>query len=530
MQPKTRSGIPLKPFYAASDLPGGRTEETPGNYPFTRGRLQATRSAGGWIQRELSGEGSPKQSNAQLRYLIEQGQTGIDVIGDAPTMSMTDPDHPLARPAAGTQGVSACRKLDYLEMFEGIDLGSVSVSSSIPAVFSIAGLVHAARQAGVAPDRLRGSTIQVPLYCEDCSYRYHLPVGFRTRLAADAVAYCATRMPRFHAFLEDSYFFSESGLNSVEEMALAFVEIRHILRRLLAMGVPVDQFGSRIAILLNCSMDLYEEIAKIRATRRLFARMMHDEFGANDPRSQSVVITCHTSGLSLTAQQPANNIVRGAVQAMALVMAGVQAIEISAFDEAYRTPSREAHLVGLRTQQIIDLESGIGQVADPFGGSYFMESLTAEMERRIWAMVTEIEAAGPIDRLVEQGYFRAILHAAMERHGQDVSRGRAHLVGVNVHAIPEDDDRLLRAVSEMKFEPCEEHVERIVAFRASRDAARHQACLRRALDCARSESGNLLEVTIDAFEAGATMGEIAGVFRVGCGQAYDPFGRLPPPL
>ena len=522
----TRSGIALKSFYDLSDWRhADDDQEQPGSFPFTRGRFARMRGDGSWIQRELSGEGSPADSNRQLRYLIDMGQSGIDVIGDGPTMSMMDPDHPMAAPAAGTQGVSACRKQDYLELFKGVDFETTSVSSSIPAVFSIAGLVHAARRQNVAPEKLRGSTIQIPLYCDDCSYRFHLPVEFRTRLSADCVAYSAAHMPRFHAFLEDSYFFSESGLNGVEEMALAFVEIRHIIRRLLRMGVDIDSFGPRIAILTNCSMDFYEEIAKIRATRRLFAQMMRDEFGAMDPRSQSAVITSHTSGLSLTAQQPVNNIVRGTTQAMALVMAGVQAIEISAFDEAYRTPSREAHLVGLRTQQVIDLETGLTKVADPFGGSYFMESLTDEMAKSIWSMVEEIEAKDDIESLVDKGYFRDLFHHVMERQSQDVVHGRERVVGVNLHQMREEDDTLLRDVTDSKFEPCRDHVERVAAFKQSRDKDELKAGLQPILQCVTSGDGNLLDLTIKAFEKGATMGEIAGVFRLGCGQNYDPFDR-----
>lgn len=523
----TRAGIPLKPFYTADDRPHDAPEEAPGEFPFTRGRFARLRQ-GGWIQRELSGEGTPLESNRQLRDLLAMGQAGLDVIGDGPTMSMIDPDHPIAAPAAGAQGVSACRKQDYLELFDSIDIGKTSVSSSIPAVFSIAGLVHAARQSGVPIKEIRGSTIQVPLYCEDCSYRYHLPVNFRTRLSADCVAWCAEYMPRFHAFLEDSYFFSETGLNGIEEMALAFVEIRHIIRRLLAMGVDIDSFGPRIAILLNCGMDVYEEIAKIRATRRLFAHMMRDEFGARDPRSQSAVITCHTSGLTLTAQQPVNNVVRGTVQAMALVLAGVQAIEISAFDEAYRTPSREAHMVGLRTQQVIDLEAGLTRVSDPFGGSHFMETLTDEMAGRIWAKVEEIEAAGDVEDLVERGYFRDLFHEVMERHSQNIAMGRDKVVGLNVHQIPEEDDALLRDVTEEKFPASHEHVARIAAFRDSRDAGAVERGLKPILDAVKTDSGNLLALTIDAFEAGATMGEIAGTFRLGLGEAYDPFGQVEP--
>ena len=280
---KTRSGIPLKAFYEAE---GGVSDDlgAPGTYPYTRGRYARTRSGGSWIQRELSGEGSPTESNELMRYLLEIGQTGVDIIGDAPTMSMMDPDHPLSVPTAGTQGVSACCKQDYLELLDGIPITETSVSSSIPAVFTIAGLVHTAKHTNAAPEKLRGSTIQVPLYQEDCSYRIHLPVNFRSRLSADCVEYCADKLPRFHVFLEDTYYFSESGLNGVEEMALGFVEIRHLMRLLISRGVDVDTFAPRIAILLNCSMDFFEEIAKIRATRRLFARMMRDEFGAKDPR------------------------------------------------------------------------------------------------------------------------------------------------------------------------------------------------------------------------------------------------------
>ena len=283
--------------------------------------------------------------------MLEHGQTGIDVIGDAPTQSLLDPDHPLAREAVGTQGVSLCRKQDFLDLFEGVPFDRVSISSSVPAFFALSGLVLAAREAKFPLERLRGSILHGPLYTEDCSYAWHLPVDFRVRLALDCIEFCSQHMPKFHAYVEDTYFFSESGLTPVEEMALGFVQLRHLVRKLLARGVGIDTFAPRIALLVNCGMDFFEEIAKIRATRRLYAKMMRDEFGATNPRSISAAITSHTSGLSLTAQQPVNNIVRGTVQALALVLSGVQALEISAFDEAFRTPSKDAHIVGLRTQQ-----------------------------------------------------------------------------------------------------------------------------------------------------------------------------------
>ena len=265
----TRSGLPLQRFYVAENGNG----ERPGEFPFTRGR-SSSQALTSWIQRELSGEGDSARSNEQIRYLLDHGQTGIDVIGDAPTQSLLDPDHPLAREAVGTQGVSLCRKQDFLDLFCDIQFGQVSTSSSVPAFFALSGLVSSAREAGFPLDRLRGSVLHGPLYSEDCSYACHLPVEFRMRLALGLIEYCSRRMPKFHAYVEDIYFFSECGLTPVEEMALGFVQLRHIARRLLARDIPIDSFAPRIAFLVNCGMDFFEEIAKIRATRRLYAKMM----------------------------------------------------------------------------------------------------------------------------------------------------------------------------------------------------------------------------------------------------------------
>jgi methylmalonyl-CoA mutase N-terminal domain/subunit len=360
------SKIAPKPFYRPEDVAGISYDETindPGAYPYTRGR-RPRQDGAAWIQRELSGEGEPARTNAQFKYLIEKGAMGLDVIGDTPTMALLDPDHPAAAHAVGTQGVSLCSLDDYLVLYDGLALDGLTISNSLPPTFAIAGLYEAAKARGIDPARLRGSTVQAPFYCEDCGYATHMPFKLRLRLAADSIEFAAREMPKFHAFLEDTYYISEGGLDPVEEMGLGFVEIRYLIRELLRRGLPIDGFAPRIAILLNCRMDFFGEIAKIRATRRLFARMLREEFGAQDPRSLAVVIASHTSGLSLTAQQPVNNVIRGAVQSLALVLAGAQAIEISGFDEAFRTPSPEAHLVGLRTQQVVQLETDVTKVAD----------------------------------------------------------------------------------------------------------------------------------------------------------------------
>jgi methylmalonyl-CoA mutase, N-terminal domain len=525
MTMKTRSGLPLHRAYGA---PGGGGE-TPGEFPFTRGRLSNLHTQASWIQRELSGEGDGHRSNEQIRYLLEHGQTGIDVIGDAPTQSLLDPDHPLAREAVGTQGVSLCRKQDFLDLLEGVPFDKVSISSSAPAFFSLSGIVLAARNAGIPLEKLRGSVLHAPLYAEDCSYAMHLPVEFRVRLALDSIEYCSQFMPKFHAYLEDTYFFSESGLAPLEEMALGFVQLRHLTRKLIARGIDVDSFGPRIAILVNCSMDFFEEIAKIRATRRLFAKMMRDEFGAKNERSMSVTITSHTSGLSLTAQQPVNNIVRGAIQALALVLGGVQALEISAFDEAYRTPSKDAHIVGLRTQQIIDLESGVAKVLDPLGGSYFVEQLTDEMEVSIRARIDEVEATGDPEALADSGYFRSIFHRAMEDSHLSVEKGELPLVGVNIHAMADKDDALLRDVSTSKIETWHNHTEEIICFKRDRDIARARVGLDSVTRAVKG-SDNLVPAVIEALDGSATIGEIVTCMRRALGMPKDMFDHPLPQL
>lgn len=517
---KSRSGIPLNPWYGADG------DEAPGQFPFTRGRLGSERGGGSWIQRELSGEGDPAASNAQIRYLISKGQMGIDVIGDSPTMGMLDPDHPLAINAIGTQGVSLCCKQDYLDLFDGLPLEKISVSSSVQPVFALAGYVLAARHAGLAAEKLRGSVLQAPFYGEDCGYALHMPFDLRLRLSTDAMEFCAKELPRFHSYVEDTYFFAESGLDAVDEMALGFYEIRHITRKLLSRGVPIDSFAPRIAILVNCSMDFFEEVAKIRATRRLFAKMMRDEFGARDPRSQSVVITSHTSGLTLTAQQPTNNIVRGTLQALSLVLGGVQALEISAFDEGFRTPSREAHLVGLRTQQILQLESGVTKVADPLGGSHYVEALTDEMENRIHERLKEIEAIGSPSQLSEHGWFAEVFQRAMADHQRRIDTGEQAMVGVNCHTIPEDEDTMLKEIVETKIEPVRERIGKIQAMRASRDQEQTLARLRAVREAAADPDDNLLPRVIDALNADATTGEISGAMRLAHGAPWDPYNRV----
>lgn len=521
----TSSGLPLAEAYPADAGPG---TEMPGDYPFTRGRPRRG-AAAGWTHRELSGEGGPAASNAQFRYLIEHGAHGIDVIGDMPTQAHMDADHPMARMSLGTNGVSVCTIDDFVELYRGIELDRVSLSHSLPPSFTLAGLYLASRAHGYDPSVLRGSVLQVPFYTEDCAYATHLPPWIRMRLSCDAITFCATKMPKFHGFIEDTYYISDNGMDAVTEMALGLIELRAIVRMLQTRGVPIDSYAPRIGILVNCRMDLFEEIAKVRATRRIYARMMREEFGAADPRSWAAPVTVHTSGLTLTAQQPVNNVVRGALQAFAMVLAGVDALEISTFDEAFRTPGPLSHLVALRTQQIIALESGAGAVRDPLGGSYFVEHLTDEMESRILALVASIEAEGdPVDLLAD-GYFRSYFELATIDHARAVADGRRRLVGLTDFRIPEDQDRLLREESEEKIAPALEQIEVVRQFKADRDLSVVREALAAVRAAGADDDADLMGPIVAAFESRATLGEIAGTLRESRGLPFDPYRQVSAP-
>lgn len=530
----SQSKIPLKQFYTPDDITGFDYEQNlngPGSFPYTRGRSENLYPGGVWIQRELSGEGEPARTNEQFKYLIANGALGLDVIGDAPTVGGLDPDHPFAAKAIGTQGVSLCCLDDFRELYRDLPLDALTLSHSLSPQSVLPCLFIYAKEHGFDPAKLRGSVVQAPFYNEDCGYAVRMPFRARLRMSIDSIEFGTKEMPKFHSFVEDTYYISEAGLDSVEEMALGFVEIRYLVRQLLARGLDIDSFAPRIAILLNCRMDFFEEIAKVRATRRLFARMMRDEFGAKDRRSLSAVITCHTSGLTLTAQQPFNNIARGTVEALAMVLAGVQAIEISAFDEAYRTPSPASHLVGLRTQQVIHMETNTTKVVDPLGGSYYIEALTDELERRIWDMVQKIEGQGDPAKLSDDGWFkRNIFDEAMQRYAREVREQKLLKVGVNCFQIPEEEDTLLKEVAETKIEPCFARIEKIRAYKGKRDRGRLRDALQTLHAQARMEKENLLYPIMEAVKSGATMGEVGGIVRLAYGAPYDPFGMVEPPV
>jgi len=530
---ETSSGISLKRVYTREDIGDMVAEQDlgePGCYPFTRGAHPDMFRERNWIIRVLCGESSPRETNKRLKLLTSAGQTAVDVIGDTPTLANLDSDHPLAAATMGTQGVPLCCLQDYLEMLDGIPIGKISVSFSVPYAFAIAGLACVARENGIPLGELRGSTVLAPLYGDDCSYATHQPIGMRIRLATDTIEFGTWQMPKYRPFLEDTYYISEAALTPVEEVTLGLIEARLLITEAMKRGLDIDEFAPRIAILVNVGMDFFEEIAKIRALRRIWARMMKDEYQAKNPRSWRAAITVHTSGLSLTAKGPINNVTRGAYEALAAILAGCQAMEISCFDEPIRTPSPEAAVVALRTQQIIAYESGVIKVVDPLGGSYFVEALTNELEMRILEAVKEIELRGNACELSEKGYFHAIFENATKRYQEAVSTGRKKIVKVNTLCNPSEEDSLLKESVETKVEVNQEQIEKIKELKAKRNKIDVKQALNEVYERTQNRSANLIPVIMEALDKGLTMGEITGAIRLSYGVAFDHFEMVKRPF
>jgi methylmalonyl-CoA mutase N-terminal domain/subunit len=519
---KTESGIVAERVYTPEDLETDYLRDLgfPGDYPFTRG-IQPTMYRGRfWTMRQYAGFGSAQETNARYKYLLGQGQTGLSVAFDLPTQIGYDSDDPIAEGEVGKVGVAISSLEDMESLFDGIPLDKVSTSMTInaPATVLLAMYIAVARKQGVAPNRLRG-TVQNDILKEYIARgTYIYPPAPSLRLITDVFRYCKDEVPNWNTISISGYHIREAGSTAVQEVAFTLANAIAYVQAALGAGLEVDEFAPQLSFFFNAHNNLLEEVAKFRAARRLWARIMRERFGAQNPKSWMLRFHTQTAGSMLTAQQPENNVVRVALQALAAVLGGTQSLHTNSRDEALSLPTEEAVQIALRTQQIIAYESGVADSIDPLAGSYLVEAWTDEIEKRACDYIEKIDALGGALRAIEQGYIQREIQESAYRWQLAVDRGDKVVVGVNQfqtgEALTLDRMRVDPAVGEFQ-------AARLQALRQRRKGDAVSAALSRLESGARGDD-NLMPLILDAVEEYATLGEICGVMRRVFGEYQAP--------
>ncbi len=497
-----------------------REPEAPGEYPYTRGIHPEMYRSRLWTMRMFAGFGSPEDTNARFHRLLEQGQTGLSTAFDMPTLMGYDPDHPLSEGEVGREGVSVAHAGDMARLFAGIDLGAVSTSMTIsgPAPVALALFVAAAEDAGVPRAELRG-TLQTDILKEFIAQKeWVVPERPSMRLVGDLIEFCTAEMPLWHPISVSGYHIREAGATAGQELAFTIADGLAYVEDLVARGLDPDDFLPRFSFFFNFHIDFFEEVAKIRAARRLWASLMRERVGARNPKSWQLRTHTQTSGVSLSAQQPLLNVARTAIEALGAVMAGTQSLHTNAYDETLSIPTVESATLALRTQQMIAGETGVAGVADPLGGSWLVERLTDELEAEARDYIARIDALGGMVAAVEAGFPQAEIAEASYVYQRAFEDGERLMVGVNAHVERgEEEPEIHRA------DPAVERrqIEGLRAWRARRDAAHHAAALG-ALRAACEGDENVMPRLVAAAGAGATIGELCDVLREVWGAYRDP--------
>jgi methylmalonyl-CoA mutase N-terminal domain/subunit len=523
------SSTESRPLYTPADtakLDYDRDLGYPGEYPYTRG-VQPTMYRGRlWSIRQYAGFGTPEESNQRFKFLLKEGQPGLSVAFDLPTQLGYDSDDDLALGEVGKVGVAIDTLADMETMFEGIPLDQVSTSMTInaPAAILVAMYAVVGQKQGVPQDRIAGTAQNDVLKEYVARGTYIYPPKPSLRLAADLMAYCAKELPRFNPISISGYHIRDAGSTAVQEMAFTFANAIAYIEAAVARGVDVDDVGPRISWIFNTQNNFLEEVAKYRALRRMWAKIMRERFGAKDPRSLMFRTHVQTGGATLTAQQPEVNIVRAALQALATVLGGTQSLALSCYDEALALPTEQAQRIAVRTQQVIAYESGVGDSIDPFAGSYYIESLTDELEAGAWEYLHRIEDMGGAVSAIESGYVQREIQEASYAYQRAIDEGRKVIVGVNRFQNEDEEPQIIFRVN-----PAAEkaQLERLNRVRAERDDAAVQASLSRLAEvCMDGDSpagaGNLMYPIVDAVKAYASVGEICGVMRKQFGDYTAP--------
>jgi len=510
----TISGLPLDPLYYPPGADSGAYAEKlgfPGQPPYTRGIHASMYRGRIWTMRQFAGFGTSRETNQRYKFLLANGQTGLSIAFDFPTLMGYDPDHPRSLGEVGRCGVAVSSLADMETLFEGIPMGEVSTSMTIngPAAVLFAFYVAAADNQGVGRDRLRG-TIQ-----NDILKEYHaqnswiFPPAPSMRLVVDTFEFCAGEVPQWYPVSISGYHIREAGSTAAQELAFTLADGFAYVQAGIDRGLEVDRFAPRLSFFFNAHLDFFEEIAKYRAARRIWWRHMSERFGARNPRSLSLRFHTQTAGCSLTAQEPYNNVVRTALEGLGAVLGGTQSLHTNSLDESYALPTEGAVRIALRTQQVIACESGAAAVIDPLGGSYFVEALTDRLEAEAETYFKRIEELGGMFTAIETGFFRREIAAAAARYQREIENGRRKVVGVNCYGGGEEQPiELLRVGPEVE----KEQLARIAGLKKKRDDSRVRKALE-ALRAAAEAGGNLMPPLVEGAHAYATLGEMVGVLR-----------------
>jgi methylmalonyl-CoA mutase N-terminal domain/subunit len=509
----TISGQEIEPLYTEEDLEPGLEERVgrPGEFPFTRGPYPSMYRGRLWTMRQFAGFGTVEETNERFHYLLNHGQTGLSTAFDMPTLMGYDSDHERSLGEVGREGVAVDTLDDMEALFAGIPLGEVTTSMTInaPAAILLAFYVLVGESQGVPPEQL-GGTIQTDILKEYIAQKeWCFPIEPALRLVTDMIEWCSTEMPRWHPVSISGYHIREAGSTAQQELAFTLKDGFTYVERAIERGLDVDDFAPRLSFFFNAHVDFFEEIAKYRAARRIWAREMRDTYGARREESMRLRFHTQTAGVSLTAQQPLNNIVRTSLEALAAVLGGTQSLHTNSYDEALALPTEEAVRVALRTQQIIATESGVVDTADPLGGSWFVEKLTDEMEAAAYAYFTRIDELGGMVEAIKRNYPQREIADASFTYQQELNEGRRIVVGVNQHS---EDDEVPTAI--LKIDPALEakQTDRLAATRARRDGAAVQSALAELKRAAAGE-GNLMEPIIAAARVRATEGEMIAAMQ-----------------
>ncbi len=510
----TISGVENEPLYSPEnvELDYERDLGWPGAYPFTRGVYPSMYRGRLWTMRQFAGFGTAEETNARFRYLLDHGQTGLSTAFDMPTLMGYDSDHARSLGEVGREGVAIDSLADMETLFDGIPLGEVSTSMTIngPAAMLLAFYACVGEEQSVRLEQLRG-TVQTDILKEYIAQKeWIFPPEPSMRLVVDMVEWCTQHMPLMHPVSISGYHIREAGSNAAQELAFTLSNGFALVEACIERGLDVDSFAPRLSFFFNAHLDFFEEIAKYRAARRIWARQMREKYGAQDPRSWLMRFHTQTAGVSLTAQQPEVNLIRTALEALAAVLGGTQSLHTNSFDEALALPTEHAVRLALRTQQVIAHETGVVNTIDPLGGSYYLEQLTNELERQAYDYFERIEELGGVIPAIEQNFQQREIAEASFTYQSEVERGERVVVGVNRYELEEE-----QPIELLRIDPAleQKQIERVQAVRERRDSGAAEAAVARLKEDAAHEDRNLMEPIMDASRAYVTMGEMCDALR-----------------